>query len=88
PANVRSYIVEPLNEDGVLDASYNHHRYTDREDSFLVRLRVKNWGENENRVYKVRVTFPVGITNIDSVASLRLSPASIRTYSTNGGSNW
>ncbi|MFN3660891.1 MAG: hypothetical protein ACK4TN_06615, partial [Brevinematales bacterium] len=85
---MRSYIVEPLNEDGVLDASYNHHRYTDREDSFLVRLRVKNWGENENRVYKVRVTFPVGITNIDSVASLRLSPASIRTYSTNGGSNW
>jgi len=88
PANVRSYIVEPLNEDGQLDASYNHHRYTDREDSFLVRVRVKNWGEPENSIYKVRVTFPTGITNIESAASLRVGPSSIRTYTTNAGANW
>ncbi|MCX7883295.1 MAG: hypothetical protein N2314_08755, partial [Brevinematales bacterium] len=88
PANVRSYIAEPLNEDGQLDASYNHHRYTDREDSFLVRVRIKNWGEPENVILKVRVTFPTGITNMESATSLRLSPSSIRTYTTNAGSNW
>ncbi len=88
PASVRSYIGEPLNEDGILDAAYNHHRYTDREDSFLVRLRIKNWGEPDNNIYKVRVTFPDGITNIDSASSLRIGPAHIRTYTTNSGQNW
>jgi len=88
PALVRSYLIAPLNEDGVLDAFYNHHRYTDKDDSFLVRLRAKNWGESENDIYKIRVTLPYGLTNVDSYSSLKISSADIRKYTTNAGSNW
>ncbi|NPV37639.1 MAG: carboxypeptidase regulatory-like domain-containing protein, partial [Brevinematales bacterium] len=88
PAELKASIVTPLNEDGVADASYNHHHYVDENSPFYLQLSLRNTGEKDNTIFRVRITFPYGITNVMYPSSMIVSSNQISLYKTNSGSNW
>ncbi|MCX7883127.1 MAG: hypothetical protein N2314_07900, partial [Brevinematales bacterium] len=88
PAEVKASLLQPLNEDGVADASYNHHHYVDENEPFFVCLNIRNTGETDNTVFRVRVIFPYGITNVRYPYSMLVGSNQISLSKINGGSNW
>ncbi|URA10565.1 hypothetical protein [Thermospira aquatica] len=88
PAELKAALLSPLNEDGVADAWYNHHHYVDENTPFYVRLAVRNAGEKDNTIFRIKVIFPHGVTNVLYPSSLLVGSNQISLSTTNGGSNW
>ncbi|MFN3660184.1 MAG: hypothetical protein ACK4TN_02970, partial [Brevinematales bacterium] len=60
----------------------------DENSPFYLQLRVRNTGEKDNTIFRIRLTFPYGITNVAYPSSMIVSSNQISLSKTNNGSNW
>jgi len=70
PAELRTRIILPGDEDGGANPYNRHEYYTDIDYATNIQIEVKNWGEYENDIYFIKIYCPPQITNIVSYNSL------------------